>query len=123
MLLAGLSNYLKPRTPGWRGGKTCPLREAARLARALVESEELRIGRTLAQDGSIADRDGWYAASILSIIPVYGSRNGPPERVDAGLRLTDGGQNLCRDGEPVWRDLHVKREDFAHYVDWLRSVW
>ena len=101
MLLAGLSNYLKPSIRGWRGHETRSLREAAHLARALAEAENLPIGKALAQDGSIADQDGWYAESILKTIPVYGSRG----------------------GAPVWRDLHVKREDFARYVDWLRSVW
>lgn len=123
MVLAGLLNYLNPGIRGWKGDKACPLHEAARLARTLAEAESLPIGKTLAQDGSSADRDGWYAESILNTIPVYGSRGGAPERVGAGLRLMDGAQNLGRDGEPVWRDLQVRREDFAHYVDWLRSVW
>jgi hypothetical protein len=125
MVLAGLSNYLKPSIRGWRGHETRSLREAAHLARALAEAENLPIGKALAQDGSIADRDGWYAESILNTIPVYASRGGAPECVGAraGLRLTDGAQNLGRDGEPVWRDLHAKREDFARYVEWLRSVW
>ena len=127
MLLAGLSNYLKPSIKGWRGHETRSLREVAHLARALAEAENLPISKTLAQDGSIADQDGRYAESILNTIPVYASRGGAPERVGAreGLRLTDGARNLCRDGEtePVWRNLQVKREDFAHYLDWLRSVW
>ena len=109
MLLAGLSNYLKPSIRGWRGHETRSLREAAHLARALAEAENLPIGKALAQDGSIADQDGWYAESILKAIPVYGSRG--------------GAQNLGREGEPAWRDLHVRREDFARYIEWLRSVW
>ena len=101
MVLAGLSNYLKPSIRGWRGHETRSLREAAHLARALAEAENLPIGKALAQDGSIADQDGWYAESIQNTIPVYGSRG----------------------GAPVSRDLQVRREDFARYVDWLRSVW
>lgn len=115
MFLAGLTNYLKPDIRGWKGGETRPLHEAAHLARTLAEEENLPIRKTPAQDGSLADRDGWYAQSILNTIPVYGSRGGAPERVGTGLRLADG--------EAVWRDLHVKRDDFARYLDWLRSVW
>ena len=129
MFLTGLSGYLKAsvRIPGWRDNKARSLGEAALLARALARAEALPIGKTLAQEGHTVDTDGWYAESILNTIPVYGTRAGAPARIDtrAGLRLRDGAQNLGpdNDAQPVWRDLHVKREDFARYIDWLRSVW
>jgi hypothetical protein len=131
MFLTGLSGHLKPavRIRGWNDGKTRSLREAARLAHALADDEALPLAKTIAQDGHGADADGWYAESILNTCPVYGARAGAalPERIEArgGLHLTDGAENLGRDGEaePAWRDLHVKREDFARYIDWLRSVW
>lgn len=131
MLLTGLSKHLKPtlRFPGWRDKRARALGEAARLAHALADAEGLPIGKTLAQEGPGAGADGWYAESILNTVPVYGTSGAAPESIEAparaGLHLTDGAANLCRDvaAEPVWRDLQVKREDFVRYIEWLRSVW
>jgi hypothetical protein len=131
MFLTGLSGYLKTsvRIQGWRDNKARSLGEAALLAHTLVDAEDLPIGKIPTQEGHTADIDGWYAESILNTIPVYGTRagNSAPERIGArtGLRLMDGAQYLGPDAEaqPVWSNLHVKREDFARYIDWLRSVW
>ena len=131
MFLTGLSKHLKPapRARGWTGNQARPLGEAARLAHALADEEGLPIAKTLARDGHAAGADGWYAESILNTVAVYGTRGAAPERIKApartGLHLTDGLENLAPggDGEPVWRKLQVKREDFAHYIEWLRSVW
>ena len=99
MLLAGLSNHLKPGIRGWKDHKSRPLREAAHLARLRAEAENLPICKTLAQDGSIADLDCWYAESILKTIPLQGG------------------------GETFRREPQVQPEDFARYIEWLRSVW
>ncbi len=131
MFLTGLSRHLKPaaRLPGWRDNKARSLGEAARLAHALAEAEDLPIGKALAREGHGAGTDGWYAESILNTVPVYGTSGAAPERIEAlartGLHLTAGAENLGRDGDggPVWRDLRVKREDFERYIEWLRSVW
>jgi hypothetical protein len=131
MFLTGLSKHLKPapRFPGWRDDKARALGEAARLAHALADAEDLPIAKTLAREGPAAGAEGWYAESILNTVAVYGTRGAAPERIEApartGLHLTDGAENLGPggDGEPVWRNLHVKREDFARYIEWLRSVW
>jgi len=97
MLLAGLSNHLKPDIRGWKDDKSRPLHEAAHLARLMAEN--FPIGKTLARDVSIADQDGWYAESILKTIPFQGG------------------------GETVRCEPQVNREDFARYIEWLRSVW
>jgi len=99
MFLAGLSNQLKPGIPGWKDHKSRPLHEAAHLARLLAEAEDLPITKTLAQNGSSADLDGWYAESILKAIPFQGG------------------------GKTVGREPQVQREDFVRYIEWLRSVW
>ncbi|HEY0282251.1 MAG TPA: hypothetical protein VGC27_06475 [Rhizomicrobium sp.] len=121
--------HLKPalRLGGWGDNKTRSLGEAARLAHALADAEALPIGKTLAREGHGAGTDGWYAESILHTVPVYGTSTAAPERLDAaalaGLHLSEGAETLDGDAAPVWRNLQVKREDFARYVEWLRSVW
>ena len=130
MFLTGLSGHLKPRVriQGWGDNRTRSLQEVALLARGLVDAEGLPIGKTMAREGHATNTERWYAESILNTIPVYGTRAGAasPERIDApSLHLDAGAQRLGAEagGEPVWRDLHVKREYFARYIDWLRSVW
>jgi hypothetical protein len=128
MFLTGLSKHLKPtvRFAGWRDNKARSLPEAARLAQALADAEGLPISKTLARGGQGAGTDGWFAQSILNTVPVYGTSGAAPERIDAAARsglLLTGGADRVGDGPPVWQGLQVKREDFARYVEWLRSVW
>ncbi|MDE2133038.1 MAG: hypothetical protein KGM97_00445 [Alphaproteobacteria bacterium] len=127
MFFTGLSGYLKPATRirGWRDNKARSLTEAARLAHALAAADGLAIGKTMVRAGGHGDGDGWYAQSILDTVPVYGTRDSAPERIETkarlGLERTD--DKLCAGVAPVWRNLRVKCADFGRYVDWLRSVW
>ena len=105
MVLAGWLALAGNATPGWRGVQPRTLLEAARLAEALAASEHLAIG-------SASTR--WHAESILKTIPVYDMHGGSQARVEPSPQHSE---------ESAWRDLRVKREDFAHYVAWLRSIW
>ncbi len=79
----------------------------------------------MARTSGRGDGDGWYAQSILDTVPVYGTRDSAPERIEANARLglERSDDSLCAGAAPVWRNLYVKRADFGRYVDWLRSVW
>ena len=119
MFLAGLTRHLKPHR--WPGGESCPLGEAAALAQAQACAEHLPVATTLPHDAA-----RWHAESILRTVPVYGVRGGQAGQVEpsAGLVLDAGARTLgAPSGEPVWRELSVKREDFKRYIAWLRSIW
>ena len=121
MFFTGMWGHHKQTAMGWKDKKPRPLGEAAQLARLEAKAEQLAIS---AQD--CAD-DGWYAQSILETVPVYGTRATLPEAIAAaerqGLDFNPTTQSLNAGGARIWRDVHVRREDFAHYLDWLRSVW
>jgi hypothetical protein len=129
MFFTGISSHLKARAPlkGWKDKKVCSLHEAAALARALAEAEHLPISRTLAHDLQTGKTEGWYAQSILETVPVYGFRAEATscERIEVmtDMRLDAEADRLEAGEKPVWRDLQVKRGDFARYLEWLRSVW
>ena len=129
MLFTGLYSHLKASrsVKGWRGKKACALHEAAAMARALAESEHLPISRTAARDLQSGLADSWYARSILDTVSVFGrnAEQGVTERIEAPSKLQLNAETYTLDagGKPLWQDLQVKREDFARYVEWLRSVW
>ncbi|MGA7713461.1 MAG: hypothetical protein WCA81_16280 [Rhizomicrobium sp.] len=129
MFFTGLSSHLKASrsVKGWRDNKARALHEAAAMARALAEGEHLPISRTAARDLQSGPADTWYARSILDTVSVFGRRadQGIPEKIEpqSKLHLNADADTLDAGDQPVWRDLQVKREDFARYLDWLRSVW
>ena len=126
MFFTGLSSHLKASRPlkGWRGNEVRALHEAAALARAFAESEHLPIAASSLPSGH---PDRWYAQSILDTVSVFGRHadGAQAEKIESQstLHLDAEADTLDAGDKPVWRDLQVKREDFARYLDWLRSVW
>ena len=103
----------------WRDNRARPLSVAANLARQQAALEHLPVTAA-----PLNDAERWFAETLVKTVPVSGARNGLRERVPAGADVQfDAQSQRLSSGEAVWSDLAVEREDFARYMDWLRSVW
>jgi hypothetical protein len=101
MFFAGKRDLLKSPAGAWQDKTARPLAEAVRLADAAATAEHLPIGSALGRDHA-----AWHTQMMLRTVPVYrGGRRVEPKDLVAA------------------EGIEVRREDFDHYLDWLRSMW